>query len=141
MEPQEASADYVHAPTDRPPSTTPMRLLILGFTLTIGLFGCGGSSPAAPVADTPTDVGGDQVILEGTIRRFTTDQLLGGVMVLADQASVTSTEKGSYTFTDLGEGEVQIRATYPGFLPYSAKQRLQPGRNRHDIDLVPERQR
>ena len=92
-------------------------------------------SPASPGAE-PTEV-----ILEGTVRRFTTDQLLGGVTILADQTSATSTEKGSYTVTGLGEGEVQIRATYPGFLPYVAKQRLQVGRNQHDIDLVPERQR
>ena len=109
--------------------------------LALTVAACGSDDPTGPsepgAAPPPSDV----VILEGTIRRFTTDQLLGGVVVNADQAAVTSTEKGSYAFTDLGEGEVQIRATYPGFLPYSAKQRLQPGRNRHDIDLVPERQR
>ena len=116
------------------------RLVCLLFVIATVSSGCadggvtgpgGGSTEAEPPA----------VILEGTVRRFTTDQLLGGVTVRADQVTATSSERGGYTFTGLGEGEVQIRATYPGFLPYEAKQRLQLGRNRHDIDLVPERQR
>ena len=109
--------------------------------LVLSVASCGGSSPVDPAEMDAQATPGTEVILEGTVRRFTTDQLLGGVTILADQVESTSTGRGGYTFTGLTEGEVRIRATYPGFLPYEAKQRLQPGRNRHDIDLVPERQR
>lgn len=107
----------------------------------LSVASCGGAGPLDPAETGANPTPDPEVILEGTVRRFTTDQLLGGVTILADQAEATSTGKGGYVFAGLGEGEVQIRATYPGFLPYEAKQRLQPGRNRHDIDLVPERQR
>lgn len=109
--------------------------------LLLSVVGCSGSNPVDPAEMGAQATSATEVILEGTVRRFTTDQLLGGVTVVADQVESTSTDKGGYTFTGLGEGEVRIRASYPGFLPYEAKQRLQPGRNRHDIDLVPERQR
>ncbi len=96
------------------------------------------SDAPTTLSETLPPVDSAAVILEGTVRRFTTDQLMGGVAVLADNERVTSSGRGAYVFTALGEGEVQIRATYPGFHPYSAKQRLRPGRNVHDIELVPE---
>jgi hypothetical protein len=118
-----------------------MRFAIPALSLTLGLVACGDADPVATRTRPDAEGSDAHVILEGTVRRFTTYQLLGGVTVSAGQESVTSSGRGGYAFSSLREGEVQIRATYPGFLPYAAKQRLQPGRNRHDIDLVPERQR
>jgi hypothetical protein len=126
----------VMIPTPHRPAF-PLRLAL---PLLLGALGC-GDDPVTPEPASGASEPVAPVILEGTIRRFTTDQLIGGATVRADQESVTSSERGGYVFTDLGEGEVEIRASYPGFFPYYAKQRLRAGRNRHDIELVPEGQR
>jgi len=112
-----------------------------GFTrlLAILVVGACGGDPAVPrVAAEAAGVSDEVVLLEGRVRRFPTDQLLEGASVRAGRQTITSDGKGAYVVTDLAEGEVQITATLPGFLPYSARQRLRPGRNRHDIDLVSE---
>lgn len=110
------------------PGLRPVVLIML--LLFVGSGGCteGDTGPVGP----------EETVLQGMVVRAGTQVLLTDVPVTMDSRTARTDERGSYRFEDVPPGEVTLRVSWPGYLPYERSLLIVEGVNDFDIALLPD---